>query len=88
MTAFSPTQPVVRIKQDAMDVQDLEGTLRINNSDPVWLLENLSLSLVLGERERWVVYAWVGLMIVGVVITNRSIFSDGWSCYRLFLCCG
>ena len=86
MTAFSPTQPVVRIKQDAMDVQDLEGTLRINNSDPVWLLENLSLSLVLGER--WVVYAWVGLMIVGVVITNRSIFSDGWSCYRLFLCCG
>lgn len=30
MTAFSPTQPIFRRKQDALDIQDLEGLLRIH----------------------------------------------------------
>lgn len=129
MTAFSPTQPVVRIKQDAMDVQDLEGLLRINiqvkdktllyvfytRIDQVFILWGIICAIIfltaqfltIGwtdqaviwsiltlfgswgtyrlawywvsvERKRWVVYTWIGLMIVGVMVTNWSIFSNGW----------
>jgi hypothetical protein len=129
MTAFSPTQPVVRLKQDAMDVQDLEGLLRISiqikdkkllylfytRIDQVFILWGVicaiifmtaqfltigwnkqaiiwSILTLIGswgtyrlawywvtvERKRWVVYAWIGLMIMGVIVTNWSIFSSGW----------
>lgn len=129
MTAFSPTQPVIRIKQDAMDVQDLEGLLRINiqvkdkkllyvfytRIDQVFLLWGIictvifltaqflsigwveqaiiwSILTLIGswgtyrlawywvsvERKRWVVYAWIGLMIIGIIVTNWSIFGNGW----------
>ena len=30
MTAFSTTEPILRRKQHALDVQDLEGLLRVN----------------------------------------------------------
>lgn len=128
MTTFSPTQPVVRIKQDAMDVQDLEGLLRFNiqlkdqkllylfytRIDQAFILWGVicaiifltaqfstigwteqaiiwSILTLIGswgthqltwywvtvERKRWVVYAWIGLMIVGVLLTNWGIFGNG-----------
>jgi hypothetical protein len=30
------------------------------------------------ERLRWVVYAWVGLMLGGISLTNWGIFGGGW----------
>lgn len=129
MTTFSPTQPVVRIKQAAMDVQDLEGLLRLNiqvkdqkllyvfytRIDQAFILWGVictiifltaqfstigwtaqaiiwSILTLIGswgtyrlawywvsvERKRWVVYAWIGLMIIGVILTNWGIFGNGW----------
>lgn len=129
MTAFSSAQPIIRRKQHALDVQDLEGLLHIHiqikdlklfssfytRIDQVFILwgsitavifltaQFLPLSwsyqaiawsvlTVIGswvtcrlawywvtvERLRWVVYAWVGLMIGGVALTNWGIFGGGW----------
>ena len=130
MTTFSPTQPVVRIKQAAMDVQDLEGLLRLSikvkdrkllyvfytRIDQVFILWGVICTIIFStaqfstiewteqaiiwsiltligswgtyrlawywvsvERKRWVVYAWIGLMIIGVIVTNWGIFGNGWS---------
>jgi hypothetical protein len=130
MTAFSNTQPILRRKQHALDVQDLEGLLHIDikikdleifsgfytRIDQVFILWGsitalifltaqfltlnwtdqatiwsvltligswgtcrLAWSWVTVERLRWVVYAWVGLMISGVLLTNWGIFGGGWA---------
>ncbi len=130
MTTFSPTQPVVRSKQAAMDVQDLEGllhfTIQVKDQEPLyvfytridqvfilwgvictvifstaqfstlgwteqaiiwsiltligsWGTYGLAWYWVSVERKRWVVYAWIGLMIIGVIVTNWGIFGNGWS---------
>jgi hypothetical protein len=129
MTAFSTTEPILRRKQHALDVQDLEGLLHINlkiknlelfsgfytRIDQVFLLWGCittvifmtaqfltlnwtnqaiiwSVLTLIGswgtchlawywvsvERLRWVVYAWVGLMLGGVLLTNWGIFGGGW----------
>jgi hypothetical protein len=129
MTAFSTAQPILRRKQHALDVQDLEGLLHIDikikdvklfsgfytRIDQVFILWgsitavifltaqfltlnwtdqamlwsvltlvgswgtcNLAWYWVTVERLRWVVYAWVGLMIGGVLLTNWGIFGGGW----------
>ncbi len=130
MTAFSSTQPIIRRKQHALDVQDLAGLLHIHiqikdlklfssfytRIDQVFILWGsitaiifltaqflpiswtyqaviwsvltligswgtcrLAWYWVTVERLRWVVYAWVGLMVSGVVITNWGIFGGGWA---------
>lgn len=130
MTAFCPVQPIIRRKQHALDVQDLEGLLRIQvkvkewtlfssfytRIDQVFLLwgsitaaifftaqffalnwiyqavlwsmltligswgtVSLAWYWVTVERLRWVVYTWVGLMLVGVALTNWGIFGGGWA---------
>jgi hypothetical protein len=128
MTAFSP-EPILRRKQHALDVQDLEGLLRIDIQfrgsqlfsgfytridrvfvlwgiittiifttaqfiDLNWTYQAIAWSILTAigswgtchlawywvtvERLRWVVYAWVGLMIAGVLLTNWGIFGGGW----------
>ena len=128
MTAFSP-EPILRRKQHALDVQDLEGLLHIriqfrdlklfygfytridqvfilwgtiativfltaqfvtlNWTDQAiawslltligsWVTCHLAWYWVTVERLRWVVYAWVGLMIGGVLLTDWGIFGGGW----------
>jgi hypothetical protein len=128
MTAVSP-EPILRRKQHALDVQDLEGLLHIQiqfrdfklfsgfytRIDQVFLLWGLITSIVfltaqflnlnwqdqavawsiltlIGawgtyhlawywvsvERLRWVVYAWVALMLGGVILTNWGLFGGGW----------
>ncbi len=129
MTAFSPVQPIIRRKQPALDVQDLEGLLHIQlqfrdfklfssfytRIDQVFVLwgsitaiifltaQFVSLSWsdqavlwsiltligawgtchlawywVTVQKLRWVVYAWVGLTIGGIVLTDWGIFGGGW----------
>jgi hypothetical protein len=129
MTAFSTTQPILRRKQHALDVQDLEGLLHIHiqikdlklfssfytridqvfilwgsitavifltaqfmtlswaNQAIIWSVLTLigawgTCSLawywVTVERVRWVVYAWVGLTIGGLLLTDWGIFGGGW----------
>jgi hypothetical protein len=128
MTAFSP-EPILRRKQHALDVQDLEGLLHIHIQfrdsklfsgfytridqvfglwgvittivfataqfiDVNWTYQAIAWSILTAigswgtchlawywvtvERLRWVVYAWVGLMIGGVLFTNWAIFGGGW----------
>jgi hypothetical protein len=128
MTAFSP-EPILRRKQHALDVQDLEGLLHIHIQfkdsklfsgfytridqvfvlwgvittivfttaqfiDLNWTYQAIAWSILTAigawgtchlawywvtvERLRWVVYAWVGLTIGGVVLTNWGIFGGGW----------
>jgi hypothetical protein len=128
MTAVSP-EPILRRKQHALDIQDLEGLLHIQiqfrdfklfsgfytRIDQVFLLWGLITSIVfltaqfmnlnwqdqavawsiltlIGawgtyylawywvsvERLRWVVYAWVALMLGGVILTNWGLFGGGW----------
>lgn len=123
------TEPILRRKQHALDVQDLEGLLHIHiqfrglklfsgfytRIDQVfglwgtittivfataqfvtvnWTYQAIAWSIltligswgtchlawywVTVERLRWVVYAWVGLMIGGILLTNWGIFGGGW----------
>jgi hypothetical protein len=129
MTAFSTAQPILRRKQHALDLQDLEGILHIHiqikdlklfssfytRIDQVFILwgsitaiifltaQFLTLSWanqaiiwsvltligawgtcaltwywVTVERLRWVVYAWVGLTLGGLLLTDWGIFGGGW----------
>jgi hypothetical protein len=128
MTAFSP-EPILRRKQHALDVQDLEGLLHIHIQfkdsklfsgfytridqvfvlwgvittivfttaqfiDLNWTYQAIAWSILTAigawgtchlawywvtvERLRWVVYAWVGLTIGGILLTNWGIFGGGW----------
>jgi hypothetical protein len=130
MTAFSTTEPILRRKQHALDVQDLEGLLHINlkikdlelfsgfytRIDQVFILWGSITAIIFStaqfltlnwtdqatiwsvltligawgtchlawywvtvERLRWVVYAWIGLMISGVLLTDWGIFGGGWA---------
>ena len=129
MTALSLVQPIIRRKQHALDVQDLDGLLHIQiqfrdlklfssfytRIDQVFVLwgsitaiifltaqfMNLSwtdqavlwtiLTLfgawgtchlawywVTVQQLRWVVYAWVGLTLGGILATDWGIFGGGW----------
>lgn len=129
MTAFRTAQPILRRKQHALDVQDLEGLLHIQiqikdfkifssfytRIDQVFMLWgsitavifltaqfltfswadqaiiwsvltligawgtcHLAWYWVTVEGLRWVVYAWVGLTIGGLLLTNWGIFGGGW----------
>jgi hypothetical protein len=129
-------EPILRRKQEALDVQDLCGLLKIHirvkdrtlfsrfytridqvfllwgfvtaiifltaQSVPIsWAIQsifwsaltigatcgtvNLTWYWVTVEQLRWVVYAWVGLMLAGVVLTNLGIFAGYWQ-ILLYLC--
>jgi hypothetical protein len=136
MTFFNPDEPFLRCKQEALDVQDLQGLLRIHwqigstqlfsalytRIDQVFILwgvisvaifataqflpiswglqailwTTLTLLGSLGmiglswfwvsvERLCWVVYAWIGLMLLGLLLTDLGIFL-GWGWILLNLC--
>ena len=125
MSFFDPTVPILRCKQEALDVQDLEGLLcidlrlgalslfssfytRIDQVFVVWGWITLaifsiaqffplswqiqaifwSVLTLVGcattiwltwfwvsvERLRWVAYLWVGLMLLGVSVTDYGVF--------------
>ncbi|NJN85804.1 MAG: hypothetical protein HC881_05185 [Leptolyngbyaceae cyanobacterium SL_7_1] len=129
MTSFSCAEPIFRRKQAALDVQDLQGLLRIQiqvsdrplfsrfytRIDQVFLLWGTIVSFmfltaqfttlswtiqaviwslltlvgswatihltwywVTVEQLRWVVYGWIGLMGVGVALTNWGVLFGGW----------
>ncbi|MDB9526751.1 hypothetical protein PN498_12190 [Oscillatoria sp. CS-180] len=136
MSFFTSAEPLIRCKQEALDVQDLRGLLRIEwrlgqfqlfsgaytridqtfmiwgwitaiiftvaqFSQVNWYSQALLWSglTVIGivamaalawfwvrvEQLRWVVYAWVLLMLLGVVLTDAGIFL-GWGWVVLNLC--
>lgn len=136
MSYFNPSEPTFRCKQDALDVQDLRGLLRINwrvgniqvfsalytRIDQVfvawgfisivvfstaqflpfsWATQAIvgSLLTAIGcyftvilpwfwvrvEQLRWVIYAWVLLMLAGIILTNLCIFA-GWGEILPYLC--
>jgi hypothetical protein len=136
MAFFNPNEPLLRCKQEALDVQDLQGLLRIHcqigstqlfsalysRIDQVFLLWGLisaaifvtaqflpiswstqailwsALTLIGSfgmtalawfwvrvERLCWVIYAWVSLMLMGLLLTDLGIFL-GWGFVLLNLC--
>lgn len=136
MSFFNQTEPLLRCKQTALDIQDLRGLLRIHwrigpvtllstaytRIDQVFVLWSLitatifttaqflpigwdvqaivwSCLTVIGaiamevltrfwvkvERLRWVVYFWIGLMLLGVALTDLGVFC-GWAMILTHLC--
>lgn len=136
MKFFNPTEPILRRKQKALDIQDLEGLLcfqfnlkqkklvsllytRIDQVFVVWGLISATIfftaqfapiswvtqavfwsilsaigsiaMIVLTyfwvkiEHLRWLLYSWVGLMLVGVALTDLGIFLS-WGQILMNLC--
>jgi len=136
MSFSNSTEPLLRTKQTALDVQDLQGLLRIywqvgnktifsgfyTRIDQVFILWGLINALIFStaqffplswhlqaifwstlsvvglggmvilvhywvrvEKVVWVVYAWILLMLSGVILTDFSIFL-GWGEVLIRLC--
>ena len=136
MNFFNHNQPILRRKQEALDVQDRQGLLQLKLSlknktlfsttytriDQVFVFWGLISALIFitaqftpiswtsqavfwsvltvagtismftmthfwvkVERLRWVLYTWSLLMLVGVTLTDLSIFL-GWGQVLMYLC--